>query len=561
MGIDNTNVYGFGVLSLEDSVLHNPTIVSLYGFYSGYNGTIYCDYNTVCNIFCYSNGCQNLNLFCGSYSIKNYTECNNNTNYMYSITCDETHGVICPNGWSNMNSSITDMYTVYRLLETILSNFDYTSGIDYQYQYQYQSKYIKNVHFSECNESISNIDINDIKCGDSWECQSSLIKEKYNICCDGYYSCNNSTINSFENLFCGAHHACDYININGTINNSSIYIRAGSTNDHEGMTISNFKSMIITGNMAGSDVNITNGRYIASFGSESIGLSSINGVSNIYAGGYQTIYDSIIYSGDIGELNIYFLGYQSGYGTTIVCNNYDICNIYCLTDDSCDGLGLIHCDSNYDCTINVYNGLPLSQYSTTLGVSVMINQSDHDDDEMPETTITATTTTFIGQSDGNDSNSNDDTLLLMAIIFSIIFFTILMVIIICVIFYNRKNKIDLENKKISSDMMAMKLEQMNKISKLKQNNKTSMNNSNYNNFKSLNLQSHITRVDSHENSVQFTQGMDVDENNYHGQQSEGMQGDDKARYIKTTKSKRDHGNIRNTPRMTSEGEREKQQDL
>ena len=40
-GTNNGNVWAAGVLSLENSILHNPSNVYLQGFYSGYNGTIY----------------------------------------------------------------------------------------------------------------------------------------------------------------------------------------------------------------------------------------------------------------------------------------------------------------------------------------------------------------------------------------------------------------------------------------------------------------------------------------------------------------------------------------
>ena len=93
-GRHNTYVGTAGVLSLKNTILYDPFDVYSRGFYSGYNATIYCAYDKLCNIYCYSNGCQNLHLVC--VGINNYTQCNSDTNYMYFISCDETEGVICP---------------------------------------------------------------------------------------------------------------------------------------------------------------------------------------------------------------------------------------------------------------------------------------------------------------------------------------------------------------------------------------------------------------------------------------------------------------------------------
>ena len=371
-GNNNQDVTGNGVLSLENSIFHNPSNVYLHGFYSGYNSTIYCDYDKICNIHCYSNGCENLNLFCGNAD--NHTKCNNdnNTNYIFNVCCNETKGIICPNGWGDdhdYNITNTKEYQGYNLLQTIFGDFNFSMySLD---SVSVQSKYVKDIHHTECSESGYN---NNIKCGDSWGCTGDSLINKNNVCCDAYRSCSYSNISSFNNLFCDGTQACTttghtisgtYIDGDGVGN---VFIRAR----HALKRVINFKSMMLSAYEGVAGGIATNGILIACFAFQSFssysGGSIITGVSNIYAGGYRAIYDSVIYSGGIGEMNIYFLGFQSVYQTDIICNKDDICNVYCFTDDACDNIGDIDiaCDDNLNCTINILYGLSPTSFPTIM---------------------------------------------------------------------------------------------------------------------------------------------------------------------------------------------------
>ena len=357
-GINNDNVYGYGVLSLENSILHNPGNVELYGFYSGYNSTIYCDYNTTCSIDCHSNGCDNLNLVCGS--MNDWTDCDNinSINSMYDVSCDETQGIICPNGWGNDSINITgnNMYNnntnysnSYELLEIILDKFNYTSNMNSESNVTYA----KNTYFSEC----TNPTISDFQCENNKGCMdlSSPITDRNNICCTGHRGCEELTIGSFSNLFCDGSQSCNEITATGTMNMSDVYFRSC---DDQSSSLSNFKSMIISGYQAMKDSTIKNGTNIACFGYESAKKTNITGVSNIYAGGYHASQSQMqIFSGGIGEMNVYFLGYESSDDIDIICNNNDVCTIYCLTDDACNYKKYRsenwNCDDNENCTILV----------------------------------------------------------------------------------------------------------------------------------------------------------------------------------------------------------------
>ena len=314
----------------------------LQGFYSGYNGTIYCHDTVVCNIHCYANGCTNLNLICGS--INNPIECNNNTNSMYVVYCDETHGVICPNGWNS--SILSSYYYNYELLETVLTDVDYNTNS--------KLDYIEKMYYSECNES--NVNKNDHQCGNYNEYNSGLFVGNDNICCTGVYACIYSRINTFGNVFCDGNGACWFATIDGVIdgyNYGNIYGRARYS--MHSSTIRNFNSIIASGESSGSSVTAVNGSFIACLAHISCGSVTFTSVKNIYSGGYESINSGNINSGGIGEMNVFFLGYKSGSNTNIICNNNDTCRIYCVISQSCDELGSISCDSNNLCQIIIVN--------------------------------------------------------------------------------------------------------------------------------------------------------------------------------------------------------------
>ena len=64
-----------------------------------------------------------------------------------------------------------------------------------------------------------------------------------------------------------------------------------------------------------------------------------------------------------------------------------------------------------------------------------------------------------------NSNVDSDTLLLVVVLCSFCFCTTLAIVIVFMISFHRKKKLEVEEKKIESKMMAMKLEEMNKNSK------------------------------------------------------------------------------------------------
>ena len=96
--VDVVNVYGYR--ALEGAIIDNDGLteltVNLYGYYSGSGGTITCKHDSgvdICNINCISNtGCSGLSLNC-------YGDC--------VISCDESNGIACPNGYVGPTPSPT----------------------------------------------------------------------------------------------------------------------------------------------------------------------------------------------------------------------------------------------------------------------------------------------------------------------------------------------------------------------------------------------------------------------------------------------------------------------
>ena len=351
---------GLGTLSLENSILHNPSSVYLVGFFSGYNATVYCESGHICNISCYSNGCENLNFMC-----ENGANC--------TVNCNDTQGITCPNGWNS--SSIYDIninndywsdnnyesgnYEVLQMISSVFGNYILnTNETDF---YTYKSDGFDN----ECDEDDDTTD--DIVCGNATECQYTSIYSKNNVCCSGHASCRYSVTKDFDTVYCDASDACLASIINGTINIniggsvklSNIYARGRYSTSYG--SISDFNFMMASGDASTSDSKIEYGNYLACFGRFSCYNTTITGVRNIYAGAQYAMRASTITSGGIGELNVYLLDSLSGIGMNIICTVGDVCNIYCINSECDDYIGDVVCSAGTigtDCQINWFYSLP-----------------------------------------------------------------------------------------------------------------------------------------------------------------------------------------------------------
>ena len=370
-GYTNSNIFANGVLSLQNSILYNPSSVTFRGFFAGYNASIYCDYDNRCQINCHSNGCENVNLICGNASDPNYCTEKNSDN-IFGVSCDETEGVVCPNGWGSSDINYTtNSSDYYSILENMLEIFtNYTiSNIDDEYVYSKD--------YSECiedeNESTGGFNINisttdirtDTACEDASECAIDIITNATNICCSANQACRLATMESFDNLYCDGRRACYEATVTGMSNYSNMYLRGRET--FEDGTADNLNTIMVNGYEGLLDATVDNVNYIAIFGQRGVAGSTISKVRNIYSGGYRGLYNTDVESNGVGEMNVYILGHQSVYegsGGTITCSSGDTCKFYFMTYEIANDLESVidyQCDGN--CTF-IYLTNPTSSPTT-----------------------------------------------------------------------------------------------------------------------------------------------------------------------------------------------------
>ena len=98
------NIYALSPFSIENSIIFSDNSsqslnVYIYGYYAGFNASIFCLDNHECNIYCGTSGCINLWFYCDdSVSICN-VYCNYHT--FGDIFANFTNFQPCPNGWSD----------------------------------------------------------------------------------------------------------------------------------------------------------------------------------------------------------------------------------------------------------------------------------------------------------------------------------------------------------------------------------------------------------------------------------------------------------------------------
>lgn len=144
------------------------------GAFSGYNATIYCgnknniDFNYICNINCYGNGCTNLNLQC----IGNCT---------FAVVCyGSEESEACPNGF-NLNSIIDMIYSYENL------------GLNIEIPWLNDNSQFSTLENSYSLCSYSNTSDETIHCDDYQECQDISLNNNGSICCTASIGCRDST--------------------------------------------------------------------------------------------------------------------------------------------------------------------------------------------------------------------------------------------------------------------------------------------------------------------------------------------------------------------------------
>lgn len=208
-------IEGYGAVSLVGSIIYSngdSLTIELYGYYSGFNTTVYCENGDTCTIDCKANGIVN---------------------------CDYSYE--CPNGYivdgsGSVVDETNERYNYYNLIDDALLNVDKLHNnydiikvfkmiynYSYDYNYNYMAKYIKlQIENKMKNCSIIGYDYNEFRYM-TLTSQKDGVVSNYNssddnICCMAQKSCAQGSItltddNYTKNLYCDGASGCASSNI------------------------------------------------------------------------------------------------------------------------------------------------------------------------------------------------------------------------------------------------------------------------------------------------------------------------------------------------------------
>eukprot|EP01084_Bolivina_argentea_P035012 64912_1 len=197
--------------SIIDSqfVINNELNVYLYGYQSGFGGTILCRAGDICNIYCYNNGCEML-----------YLECEQNSDCNILLNNNDAHITIPP--IRNLNEYDYTLYNIkynsktYELCENV-SNFVYDNyreqkGIIETNEQNSGPVCCRGSHSCFDTVSIAFTDtVSDIVvCSGTRSCQDTIINTTISVFCEGYWSCLSTVINKANNVYCLGVFACQH---------------------------------------------------------------------------------------------------------------------------------------------------------------------------------------------------------------------------------------------------------------------------------------------------------------------------------------------------------------
>lgn len=266
------------------------------GTYSGYNATINC-VNT-CWIYCYANGCSNLNLVCNS------SVCTPNV-----LCFGNEENDLCSSGY-NLEDIKSRIFNYNRL------------GVDLTVPLLIDSEY--NVPFSTVENSYESCytpKTNALTCDDASECAGDIINaaiwDNYGpVCCSGEYSCNQA------------------LNITSAI--------AASDNLNDGYDIDLIRNVSIR----------CDARFSCS-GSNHVRLKSTNVLMSDYNSSYSLNFNYS--STDISGGNIYLTAHRAATKSIIeTTNDFDI---FCTGTRACEGTLIknarnVYCNGRQSCSSN-----------------------------------------------------------------------------------------------------------------------------------------------------------------------------------------------------------------
>ena len=306
-------------------------LIDLQGYYSGYNATIYCNYNTDSNSRCYVNcsdtACYGLNLRCSSENDDGYTNnadddlcyINSTTSASfcnYQIYCNPNSSILCPN-----MDFFGDYLAANSIDINIFSNDRYFDELDIiPHELVFDSRdYADQKILNECDAAL-NLDFwNNLTTIDYNMTQLNSLNESNRtdtLVCFGEfgYICNNAvTFSDGEELIINNGHLCCL----------------ASDGQCTGI---GYQYVLITN----GDIICAGGRYVCQWFIE---LSTVNG--NIYCSGHESCSPDHVLSANNGS--IYCL-------STFACIYSDIYNadtLICSGHSSCKGCNITNVTNIY----------------------------------------------------------------------------------------------------------------------------------------------------------------------------------------------------------------------
>ena len=313
-GTDIKDISARGGYSLMNSVFYNSIndiTVSLYGFYSGFNATLYCSNERSCIVECKSNGCQNFNFYC-----------NNNDQSLCQVYCNETNYIACPNQWPNgiYDSNYTNNYNY-----NYSYSYNHSSSNNYGSLYSslnlidaifggftsYNTNYIKN-YFNIIQNStyVCDSSSNSTCSNNTWTAYDS----NTSLSCVAWYTCleTSFTIDSSDvsdvSIDCAASLSCRSASFIGNLNsfdsnsvnrNNSIYCSGRYGCGYA--DIKRFDKVAATGYEGISNANVSINKYVGCFGTRACDTSIFIRNKYIFATAYQAILSSSIISSGVDQ--------------------------------------------------------------------------------------------------------------------------------------------------------------------------------------------------------------------------------------------------------------------
>ena len=303
-----------GIYSLRNSIVYSDSsskslTAELWGYYAGYNASIYCLDGHSCTVDCGINGCYGLNYHCLSDSTDNCV-----------VNCNDTSGIACPNGWHdgeytgnydysyshyNYSDLIRSLVLIEKNINSMMGNdlnkkYSLVQGWNYSYEFEKGLKY-DDPNDQYCQNETFRVSYNGaqstkVTCNNYEDCMDSSIylnnngsMDNINICCAGQSSCYGSSLYLRSNnniIYCDGDESCSSAKIYANYGNS-IFIRGSASIRYVSMY--NFNTLVISGSQGLDSQSLSNGEYLYCLGDGSCYGFEITNVSVIIAGGSSSL--------------------------------------------------------------------------------------------------------------------------------------------------------------------------------------------------------------------------------------------------------------------------------